>query len=238
MSVSLRLVSTEKEFVMRRSFTLSVVLVLVALMLLSGAAIAQEVTTEIAIKDVAIVQTPQDADWALCGWIAGITGGLVTCWAALKKFLKRNHVDMDDPRVIAVLRVAGQVALVGIAFLMLSLAKKLRGESKDEVSNAKFVGGVLSESITFTKWMCAAVITEKVAPNLDPKSLAQSLGAQPETIQMLVDSSKPAGNQRSSDTNARGRQKQTPLGRFKRNLGTQETPPTFSKSWHGGQSDR
>ena len=217
----MRLVSTEKEFVMRRSFTLSVVLVLVALMLLSGAAIAQEVTTEVAIKDVAIVQTGQDADWALCGWIAGITGGLVTCWAALKKFLKRNHLDMDDPRVIAVLRVAGQVALIGIAFLMLTLAKKLRAENgKDEVSNAKFVGGVLSESITFTKWMCAAVITEKVAPNMDPKSLAKSLGAQPETIQMLVDSSKPVGNQRSSDTNARGRQKQTPLGRFKRNLGT------------------
>ena len=131
---------------------------------------------------------------------------------------------MDDPRVIAVLKVAGQVALVGIAFLMLSLAKKLRGESKDEVPNAKFVSSVLSESITFVKWIWAAVITEKVAPNLDPKSLAQSLGAQPETMQMLVDSSKPVDDRRGSDSKPRDRQEQSPLGRSKRDMRHQKVP--------------
>ena len=210
---------------MRRSFALSV-LVVVALLLLSGAAIAQEVTQETVATDVVVTQAPQDTAWPLYGWIVGIAGGLVTFWAAFKKFLKRNRLDVDDPRVIAVLRIAGQVALIGVAFLVLKLAKKLRGEVQDEVPNAKLVGSVLSEAITLAKWMCAAVVTEKVAPNMDPKSLASSMGAQPETIQMLVDSATPG--QARFDSNARSGQGKAPLDRFKQrqrnNQNSREVP--------------
>ena len=157
----------------------------VTVLLLSGNAIsvsAQEGSKDNA-TEVRVVEPPQGYGWSFYAWI---TGGLVTAGLAVKRFLKKN-VDMKDPRVVATVRVASQVALIGLAILVLNLAKKLRKKEQDNSQNAKFINSVLSELIKLAKWMSAAVISEKVAPKMDPKALAKSLGAQPETIQMLVD---------------------------------------------------
>ncbi len=209
-----------------RSFTLSVSLVLLAFILLSGGTIADAQEVISVAKDVPAYESPQTGTaWSAYGWLAGICGGLVTAWAAFKSFLKRNNVDMDDPKVRSYLILAAQVALIGIAILVLRLAKKSRGENKKENPNAKFVDSVLTELIVLAQWMSAAVVTEKFAPNMDPMTLASSLGAKPETIHMLVASAKPKKKEHyyEESREIKNPQPPNPLDRFNRRSKTSGT---------------
>lgn len=207
-----------------RSFALSVLLmVLVAFILLSGATIADAQEVVGLVKDVPAFDSPKtDAGWSVYGWIAGITGAAITASAAFKKFLKRNNVDMDDPKVRSYLILAAQLALIGVAILVLWLAKTLRGKNKEESPNAKLVDSALTELIVLAKWMIAALITVKFAPKIDPVTLASSIGARPEAIQMLVRSSKPKRNakQRERGSEIENSGSRNPLERFNRRIPT------------------
>lgn len=180
-----------------RSFT-NCVFVVSFILLITGGVNAEEVSV---VSNPAPGTTPVDGLWWM--W-AKVVGGATAAGVAFRTFLKKNNVDVDDPRIRSIIKVASQAILIGVAILVLRLAVKLRGDLKKGSANAKFIDSVLSELVVLSQWSGAAVVTEKFAPNMDPRTLASSLGAKPGTIEMLVASSI-SSDRNSSERTGRGR---------------------------------